>query len=101
MPTKWEYLCVNWESSTEIRSEERIFTNTWYVRRRGDSAPGERKSANTVELFNELGDEGWELVESSATSSTVLAHRQGYDEVSFPLAISYLFKRRADEGIQR
>ena len=52
-------------------------------------------SALGFELLNELGAEGWELVNTVIERSTVAA-AQGYDTTGAPIATTHTFKRPLD-----
>ena len=118
MSTRWEYLIVIYEQVARKSKKEGVrwdFENTHYIWRRGDTDAEKRTESNQgdselavegtgsvglLALCNELGDEGWELVESSILSSAIISRAQGFDEVSCPLRVRYSFKRPVDEGVQ-
>ena len=49
--------------------------------------------ANLLEILNELGAEGWEVVTDTVTASAV-GPRLGWDEAGFPIDWRVLLKRR-------
>ena len=44
------------------------------------------------ELFNELGNEGWELISAQVLQSSIFSMR-GMEEVSQPVSQRWVFKR--------
>jgi hypothetical protein len=98
---RWEYLIVIFDHAAKLSGEASYtYTNTHYLWRRGCEEAEVRSEANWVDLLNELGDDGWELVESEHLRSTIISKYNGYNEVSFPLRIRSTFKRRSDAGVQ-
>ncbi|WP_419846396.1 hypothetical protein [Candidatus Poriferisocius sp.] len=114
MATKWEYLIVTYEQVARESEKEGVrwdFENAHYIWRPGDTFAEKRtegkqgdselavEGASVVgwlALCNELGDEGWELVESQTMASAVISLAQGFHEVTTPLRIYYSFKRPVD-----
>jgi len=71
-----------------------------YVIRHPDGTEEKRDVAEgrAWSILNELGLAGWELVDRSIWNSTIVETHNGWSEVSHPIGVSWLFKRRLSEG---
>jgi len=56
----------------------------------------EQPNFNFLALFNELGEEGWELISQTVSRSGINLHQVGWSTASEPLRTTYMFKRPAD-----
>lgn len=103
MSKRWEYMSVVWINATrknglggeqEWRAEYVISRQGEAVEKRVQYDFGEDESRVTfLDLANEFGADGWELVsESVLSSAAITAH--GWSEVGSPIEIRWLFKRR-------
>ena len=95
MTTRWEYLVVLWTWRLEYDPEEDKATSWSEIKiwRPGASDPEVREiDANWFPIWNELGDEGWELVADYILSS-MLGKAFGWSKGSHPIARRAIFKR--------
>lgn len=100
MNERWEYLRIvrqTWKGKTG-ETERPVFI--WLP---GSDSPEKREDPRFIELLNEFGAQGWELVAEHTSASTAL---QAYTHPetgqwqparSFPAEIVWTFKRRAQE----
>ena len=105
MSARWEYLVVAWTLTATAPLYEGAswqLVATYSILRPGGADietriyDGAEPSSLGFELLNELGAEGWELV-NSVVERSALAPAQGYDTAGAPIATTHTFKRpRAD-----
>lgn len=103
MSERWEYLAVIWIYSVEHTGDEPIQRQQFQIHRgTGDDEkrhflssekPGE-KGPSLIDLFNELGAEGWELVSDAVQYTKIFEEAEGWSEVGAPLRHQYMLKRR-------
>lgn len=103
MTERWEYAAVTWTYTTELEGGDRIWRQHISTYRPGgetrkhefwNSKQEEAVGPNLVEVFNELGAEGWELVTDTVSDSTVIPHDSGWDDVGTPTLRQFILKRR-------
>jgi hypothetical protein len=103
MSVRWEYLVLSWAMTAtppdEVSDVWRLDAS-FHIFRPGVAAEtrsydGTQASMLGVELLNELGSEGWELV-SSVVERTAVAPAQGYETAGVPIATTQIFKRPAE-----
>ena len=103
MSKRWEYMSVVWVNATrknaatgkqEWRAEYGISRKGEPLEKRVQYDYGEDESRVTLlDLANELGAEGWEMIgETVLSSAAITAH--GWSEVGSPIEIRWIFKRR-------
>lgn len=96
MTTRWEYAVIEWWSVAERRegagSEGWSYTTTYRIVRPGE-APEELPPRRTIiDVLNDLGAEGWELVNTTIQHSRV-GEVFGWIEASSPVYQTWLLKR--------
>ena len=68
-------------------------TNTWYIwwpgKENADIRSGEKD--NLLTISNELGKDGWKLIDKSIVMSTILGECYGWEEVSMPIETQFIF----------
>ena len=111
MRERWEYLTVVWVYSAKKLSQdpakhEFAFKKDLFIWHPGAGEADVRplwSSAdadvvgNCLDVLNELGAEGWELVTEVVMDSTV-GPREDWGEVGYPVRQRWLFKRRAESA---
>ncbi len=108
--TVWEYAIVTWTYSAAPRAGttrddgEWVFKKDMYVwlpgaeepvrHRISDTEDGSLVGTSALRVYNELGAEGWELVQARDTGS-VVGKTGGWHEGSYPISSTMTFKRPA------
>ena len=123
MIVRWEYLSLIQEKRTEKRMRPATFdpfdehsrlrldrpteevywhqTHTFFIWRPGSKKAEERagwstdndKPGGALPVLNELGAEGWELVDRSTVSSSSGSSRLGWAGAAWPVEIIWTLKR--------
>ncbi len=121
MTAQWEYMLVIWMDEFRYKEREvpdytkggtkkeffdRRWEHTLYVMRPGSRDIDRRISYSSedarmvdgwvfgaIELFNELGREGWELVSEVPRGAAIRSELNGYIDASEPIKAAYWFKR--------
>jgi hypothetical protein len=95
--TRWEYLQVGWSSTAEAkppparsgaRTDLRILRPGQETERLAPGRP-------LLDVINDLGAEGWELV-SGLVQSSRIAKLNNWSEASTPVQMHWTFKRPID-----
>lgn len=107
MSEAWEYKLISWTSS---RAPERSLlplgrpygTEEWFLIREAGKEP-ESRSADSdyleggergiLDLLEEFGGEGWELVSETVLDTTIESDRAGWDQVGVPVRIRWILRR--------
>lgn len=94
---------TNWASICELPANERpqqTWITNFYVWRPGAKEADERLGSDWLVLLNELGQEGWKLVESVTTHSRIYDYLTdsgsfyGHKaEIAAPIQTRYIFMR--------
>jgi hypothetical protein len=63
------------------------------VRTGWSSAEGVNAAFNLLDLLNEFGAEGWELISESVLDSIIFSERHGWSQVGGPVQIKCILKR--------
>jgi len=108
MTELWEYMSFRWTyaiapQAGTVESERKwAYKEDIYIWHPGaekaehrpvrDSADSRISGPRPLDVLNELGAEGWELVETSVTGSAV-GPKYGWDEASFPVERGWTLKR--------
>ena len=110
MTERWEYLVVIWRETCQKLSEdppEFEFKRELFVYRHGRAEPeqyllwssnGEEESSDRsmLQILNDLGAEGWELVTDALTESVIgYSSTTGWPEAGRPVLRQLICKRRA------
>jgi hypothetical protein len=101
----WEYMSVVWRYSTAKRAEKK---RTWRqeltitrpdqdgeIRLVWTSPSTDEAKTSVLDVLNELGAEGWELVAETVLDSEIFARLHGWESVGSPVLMKYLLKRLA------
>ena len=118
MTKPWEYLSLVWAYEAEKQEtpdfslrldkihpvkEEWIYKEEYRIWRAG-AEEGELCSSEDgssppsfIQILNELGAEGWELVGFEAVRSRI-GKAQGWSEVGYPVRRVWMFKRPVETG---
>ena len=93
--TRWQYLCVTWEYSTQVVGDQpRTWANRYFLRRDGGEATALPEGLDWVKYLNELGSDGWELVTERMQNSVVFGGQElGWSNVAGPVRMVFTFKR--------
>lgn len=107
MTERWEYMQVEWVATTSRkmidgsprqthRSEIEIAApgEEKEIRLSYDSENPEAQTENLLQVLNELGAEGWELI-GEVVSESIIAPKSGWPQVGMPIRTQYLLKRPA------
>jgi hypothetical protein len=118
MTRRWEYLTLVWtkrvEKKTKIEPGMRLrerpqeveywsYTETYYIWRPDEKKDEERPGmstevansrSDTVGILNELGREGWEIIDRTVYRSTI-GKALGWPKAGSPIEISWLMRRDA------
>lgn len=110
MTVAWEYAIVSWAYSVSPRKEDAPGDGEWAFRkdmyvwlpgadepvhhRISDSEDESLVGISALQVYNELGAEGWELVQARDTGS-VIGKTNGWFEGSYPINSTMTFKRPA------
>ena len=73
--------------------ETTLHTGEKEVRLAHDSKDADAETTNLVEVLNELGATGWELV-SEVVAESVVGPKSGWEQVGTPIRTRYLLKRQ-------
>ncbi len=94
--TRWEYVVVSWRQDTNWatkRPDEPVtWDETYGISRPGSESWETLPHKSFVDVANELGAEGWELVSQTVNKTTVV-RGHGYDEIGAPVGTLWTFKR--------
>ena len=99
MAKRWEYMSIDWEQVRES-SRDRDHA-TYYVRRPGaevevrpgyDSAKPDAEVPRFLDLLQEFGAEGWELV-SETVFDAATVYALGWKTVQSPVSMRWMMKR--------
>ncbi len=100
MAAAWEYLVASWSLSTNLASKASDAGQSWegeYLVLAPGATEPQRHPAPISDpghaLINELGSDGWELVNESVTESMIGTGRGWTGTGSFPIAYRWVFKR--------
>lgn len=109
---KYEYLVMvaiastNWAEICDLPVDKRppqTWTTTFHVWPPGSKTSYERPDDDWLAIFNELGSQGWKLVESAVTHSRIYDYLNepnnfyGHKaEVAAPLHTRFIFMREAE-----
>jgi hypothetical protein len=95
--TRWEYLIVSWTQRTNLESkrpeERQTWQEEWSVRAPGSERRRLPDDLKWFEYLNELGADGWELVNERHRSSVVYSATLGWPNASGPVQIIRTFRR--------
>lgn len=103
MTERWEYTAVSWAYTFDTEGPVPTWRQTFSIHRAGQateerpywsSETPDDTGPSLLEILNELGAEGWELVNDTVNDSKIMDERGGWAEVGTPIARQYLFKRR-------
>ena len=107
MIERWEYLMIVWEYEAislpgPTDNSKWRFKRDFYIWRPGATESDHRPVSDTddkelsgptvLELLNELGAEGWELV-SATESESIIGRRRGWPETGYPVRREWTLKR--------
>jgi hypothetical protein len=95
MQVMWTY-STNWSSK---RPEERQTWDHEFRILRPKAEVEVRSEVNWLDLLNELGHDGWELVSEGVRRTTVMGHAQGWTDVGSPIGITWTFKRAFETSV--
>lgn len=108
MTERWEYMSIVWRYQAERLPSPNDapkwgFKEDFYVwhpgakepdfRPQRDSEDGAVSGPDSLEILNELGAEGWELIGELVRESTV-GKRYGWPEAGHPIIRQWTLKRR-------
>jgi hypothetical protein len=110
MTVAWEYATVTWTYTVAPRKGKEPSDNDWVYKKDmyvwlpgaeqpvhhpiSDSEDGGLVGTSALRVYNELGAEGWELVQARDTGS-VVGKTGGWYEGSYPVSSTMTFKRPA------
>ncbi len=102
--TCWEYASITWIYSTEQKQGEKpkwkqVYSICWpdgtsEERLGWTSEDSSEDTTSIIELENELGAQGWELISVTVLDSVVLNKQYGWPNVGTPVRKSWVFKRQ-------
>lgn len=108
MTERWEYMFVEWVATTRQEKVNLVLRQTFKaelkitprtgeeeVRLAHDSKDQNAETTTLLEVLNELGAAGWELI-SEVVAESVVGPKSGWEEVGTPIRTRYLLKRRAN-----
>ena len=110
MTERWEYLMIVWVYEAiplpgPIEQRKWRFKKDFYIWEPGapeadhrpvsDTQDEEVAGPNVLDLLNELGEKGWELVEGTISETTV-GKRYGWPEVGYPIRREWTLRRPSD-----
>jgi hypothetical protein len=96
MTAQWEYAVVRYSITATpggppASAEYRIYLA-------GGSEPETRRAEDEwalLHMLTEMGAQGWELVVSTVSNTTIGGPYQGFESIGYPVAMSWTFKRLA------
>jgi hypothetical protein len=110
MTERWEYMSVIWVNSVEEVSRDPVkygWANDLYIWRPGaeeaerlpewSSRDKSVTGPSELDVLNELGAEGWELVGREVLDSVVGKLSSGWSEGGFPVRTRATLKRRLED----
>jgi hypothetical protein len=97
---RWEYLRLGYTLTADKSASEpaSAWIREYSIFRAG--TPPIRHHDSNVDLdalLAELGSQGWELVGENSRDTVVFEHSRGWNNVVGPIAITWIFKRPADD----
>ena len=110
MTERWEYLIIVWayeaiSLSTSRDNPKWRYKKDFYIWHPGateadhrpvsDSEDKEVSGPNSLDLLNELGKEGWELV-GEMISESAIAKRLGWPDAGYPIRREWTLKRPSE-----
>ncbi len=95
-------MAVSWTYTAETKGGDRVWRqHISTYRTAGETKKHEYWNSeqgaigrNLIDVFNELGAEGWELAADTVSDSTVITEISGWEEVGTPTLRQSIFKRR-------
>ncbi len=98
-------MSVVWRYSTAKKADEKRMWRQELTITRPDqdgetrlvwtSPSTDETKTSTLDVLNELGDEGWELITETVLDSEIFTRLHGWESVGSPVLTKYLLKRPA------
>lgn len=92
--TKWEYMQAGWQQSTVLVSgRPQTWETQYWVKRAGTDFEYLAADLDWLAFLNELGTDGWEMINERIPNSVVLGNYLGWPNASSPVSMVWTFKR--------
>jgi hypothetical protein len=96
---RWEYLRLGYSltAGTSAGEPAQTWIREYSIHRAGTLAIRHHDDMDLDTLLAQLGNEGWELVGENSRDTVVFEHSRGWSNVVGPIAITWIFKRPAED----
>lgn len=106
MSDRWEYMSLIWQQvARQLHESESEWQAEFFIRRGLGGSESETRrhydygmeedpKTNLVDLLNEFGAEGWEVVSESSLMTAAGSLVNGFAEIGAPVEFRWLLKRR-------
>src|SRR5256885_2244026 len=72
-----------------------IWEAKWHITKSGEHEERAYAGTSYIDMLNELGSDGWELVAKSVLDTVIVTTQQGFQNVGTPIRMEWTFKRPA------